>query len=85
MFIFICHFVKIKIYWICVGYLIMLCTTSAFGDELQQMLRIIQCFGKHHSCHLQGEYVKVGCFWKPYIGQAVGGKLDMMVLIGRAE
>jgi hypothetical protein len=24
-------------------------------------------------------------FWKPYIGQAVRGKLDLMVLIGGAE
>jgi hypothetical protein len=23
--------------------------------------------------------------WKPYIGQAVGGELDLMVLIGGAE
>jgi hypothetical protein len=40
---------------------------------------------KHCSCHLQGEYVLVGHFWKPYIGQAVGGELDLMVLIGGAE
>jgi hypothetical protein len=24
-------------------------------------------------------------FWKPYIGQAVGGELELMVLIGGAE
>jgi hypothetical protein len=24
-------------------------------------------------------------FWKPYVGQAAGGELDMMVLIGGAE
>jgi hypothetical protein len=24
-------------------------------------------------------------FWKPYIGQAVGAELDLMVLIGGAE
>jgi hypothetical protein len=46
------------------------CTTSAFVDEPRRMLRIIKRFGKHYSCHLQGEYVMVGCFWKPYIGQA---------------
>jgi hypothetical protein len=49
------------------------------------MLRIIQCFSKHCSYHLQGECVEVGDFWKPYIGQAVGGELDLMVLIGGAE
>jgi hypothetical protein len=49
------------------------------------MLRIIQRFAKHYSCHLQGEYVMVGHFRKPYIGQAVGGELDLLVLTGRAE
>jgi hypothetical protein len=49
------------------------------------MLRIIQRFGKHYSCHLQGDCVEVGRIWKPYIGQAVGGELDLMVLIGGAE
>jgi hypothetical protein len=46
------------------------------------MLKIIQRFGKHCSCYLQGEYVIVGRFWKPYIGQAVGGEMYLMVLIG---
>jgi hypothetical protein len=27
----------------------------------------------------------LGVLWKPYIGQAVGGKLDLMALIGGAE
>jgi hypothetical protein len=27
----------------------------------------------------------VGHFWKPYIEQAVGGELDLMVLIGGME
>jgi hypothetical protein len=49
------------------------------------MLKITQRFGKHFRCHLRGEYVMVGRFWKPYIGQAVGGELDLMVLIGEAE
>jgi hypothetical protein len=49
------------------------------------MLRIIQRFGKHCNCHLQGEYIMVGRFWKPYIGQAVGGDLYFVVLIGGAE
>jgi hypothetical protein len=44
-------------------------------------LIIIQRFGKHYSCHLQGECLEFGHFWKPYIGQA-GGKLDMTALIG---
>jgi hypothetical protein len=49
------------------------------------MLRIIQRSGKHCSCHLQGEYVMAGRFRMPCIGQAVGGGLDLMVLIGGAE
>jgi hypothetical protein len=49
------------------------------------MLKVIQCFGKHFSCHLQGECVLVGHFWKPYKGQAVGGKWDVMNLSGGAE
>jgi hypothetical protein len=49
------------------------------------MLKIIQRFGRHCSCHLQGEYVMVGRFLKPYIAQTVGGELDLMVLIGGAE
>jgi hypothetical protein len=49
------------------------------------MLKIIQRFDKHCSCHLQREYVIVGHFWKPYIRQAVGGKLNFMVLIGGAD
>jgi hypothetical protein len=49
------------------------------------MLSIIQHFGKHCSCHLQRECVVVGRFWKRYIGQTVGGDLDLMVLIGGAE
>jgi hypothetical protein len=50
------------------------CITSAFGVELCRMLRIIQRFDKQCSCHLQGECVVVGHFWKPYIGQEVGGE-----------
>jgi hypothetical protein len=30
-------------------------------------------------------YVQWGVFWKPYIGQAVGGEFDMVVLTGGAE
>jgi hypothetical protein len=46
------------------------------------MLKVIQRFSKHCSCHFQGEYV--GKFWKPYIGQAVDGKWDMTGLTRRA-
>jgi hypothetical protein len=49
------------------------------------MLKIIQRFGKHRSCHLQGEYAMVRRFWKPYLGQAVGEELDLMVPIDGAE
>jgi hypothetical protein len=47
------------------------CTTSAFKDEPRRMVKIIR-FGKHCSCHLQGEYVMVGRFGEPYVGQAAG-------------
>jgi hypothetical protein len=60
------------------------CTISDFGGEPHSEL-IIQAFGKHLSCHLQGDCVMVGSFWKPYIGQAVSGELHLMVLIGVAE
>jgi hypothetical protein len=49
------------------------------------MLKIIQHFSKHYSFHLQDKHVMAGHFWKLYIGQAVGGKFDLMVLIGGAE
>jgi hypothetical protein len=49
------------------------------------MLKSIQRFGKYCSCHLQGEYVIVRYFWKPYVGQAVGGELELTGLIGGAE
>jgi hypothetical protein len=49
------------------------------------MWKVIQHFGKHCSCHVQGEYVLVGHFWKPYVGQAVGGKLNAMVPTGGVE
>jgi hypothetical protein len=45
------------------------------------MFKIIQRFRKHCSCHPQGEYMMVGHFWKTYIGQAVGGELDLVALI----
>jgi hypothetical protein len=49
------------------------------------MLRIIQRFDQYYIFHLQGECVVVGRFWKPCMGQAVGGGSDLMVLIGGAE
>jgi hypothetical protein len=42
-------------------------------------------FWHNCSCHLQGEYVLAGHFWKPYTGQAVDGEWDMTDLIGGAE
>jgi hypothetical protein len=50
------------------------------------MLRIIQRYDRYYSCHLQGGCVVVARFLKAFmpIGQAVGGELDLMVLIGRA-
>jgi hypothetical protein len=33
------------------------CTTSAFGEQPRRMLKVIHRFGKHCSCHLQGECV----------------------------
>jgi hypothetical protein len=53
---------------------------STFGHGQRRMLRIIQCFGRCCSCHLQGGSVEVGHFWKPYMGQALGGELNSMVL-----
>jgi hypothetical protein len=56
-----------------------------FGDEPHQMLKVFQLFVKHCSCHLQGKFVLEARFRKPYIGQAVGGELNVMVQIGGAE
>jgi hypothetical protein len=41
------------------------CKTSAFWDELHQIVKVTQRFDKHCNCHLQDEYVLVGNFWKP--------------------
>jgi hypothetical protein len=54
------------------------------GPEPCQMLKVIQHFGKHCTCHLQGKCVLVRCSWKSYIQQAVCGKWDMTDLIDRA-
>lgn len=56
-----------------------------FWDKMRLMLNIIQRFDKHYYCHLQGEYIMVEGFWKPYIGQRVGGELELMELIGGAK
>lgn len=50
-----------------------------------QVFRTIQHIGKHISCHLPGGCVVVGHFWKPYKGQVLSGKLDLIVMICRAE
>jgi hypothetical protein len=47
-----------------------ICVILSFGVEPHWMLRIVQRFSKHCSCHLQGECVVVGHVWKPYTGQA---------------
>jgi hypothetical protein len=49
------------------------------------MLKIIQRFSKHCSCHLQGESVMAGRFRQSYIGKAVGDEFYLKVLIGGAE
>jgi hypothetical protein len=49
------------------------------------MFLVIQHFGKHYSCLLEGKYVDCGHFWKSYFGQVVGTKKEFMVLIGGAE
>jgi hypothetical protein len=46
------------------------------------MLKIIQRFDKHFSCHLQSEYVMVGYFGG---GHAVAEELDLMELICGTE
>jgi hypothetical protein len=52
----------------------------SFGFQPHRILSIIKRFGKHCSCQLQGECVVVGRVRQPYIGQGVGGELDLMVL-----
>jgi hypothetical protein len=53
-------------------------------DEPRRMFESFR-FGKHYSCHLQGECVLVGSFSKPHTEQAVGGEWDVMNMIGGAE
>jgi hypothetical protein len=48
------------------------------------MLRTVPHFGIHCTSCLQGECVVVRHVWKPYTGQLVGGKWDMIVLISEA-
>lgn len=36
------------------------------------MLKIVQHYGRHCSCHLPGECVMAGRVWKPYMEQEVG-------------
>jgi hypothetical protein len=49
------------------------------------MWKITQRFVKHCSCHFHHDYVTAGHCWQPYVGEAVGGDLDSLVLIGGAE
>jgi hypothetical protein len=49
------------------------------------MLTVVQRFGKHCICHLQSEHVLTGHFWQPYVGQKVGGSMDVIELIGGAK
>jgi hypothetical protein len=63
----------------------LVCTTSAFWDEPRRLLKVIRRFGKQCSYHLQGEYLLVGHFWRPYIQQAADGEQDVKDLIGGAE
>lgn len=62
-----------------------MCVQLAFGVLPRRMQRLIQRFGKHCSCHFQGERIVVRRFWKLYSGQAVCGELDFMELFGGAE
>jgi hypothetical protein len=48
------------------------CITSEFGDKLRGMLSINQRFGKHISCHFQGEY-------------AMGRVLEALYITGSVE
>jgi hypothetical protein len=55
-------FVVLCIHWASYSFIAdadILCVTSAFGVDSRRMLRIIQCFGKHCSCLLQGECMVV--------------------------
>jgi hypothetical protein len=49
------------------------------------MLKVIQRFGELCSCHLQGECVLVGCFWKPFFEQVVSGEWDVTKQNGGVE
>jgi hypothetical protein len=48
------------------------------------VLKIIQRFGTHCSCHLQGEYVLAEQFLGA-LYREVDGELDLISLIGGAE
>jgi hypothetical protein len=57
------------------------------------MLRVVQCFGKHFSCHLQGDCSLIvtnqACngwsFLADLLRHGVDGALDVMELIGGTE
>jgi hypothetical protein len=46
---------------VCMIVCVCVCKTLASVSEPHQMLKAIQHFGRHCSCHLQGEYVSDGC------------------------
>jgi hypothetical protein len=52
--------------------------TSTFGKKLRRLLKIFKRFGKHCSCHLQGE-----CLWE--CKGAVIVEWEVSDVIGRAE
>jgi hypothetical protein len=56
-------------------------TPSAFGSEQRRMLSINQRFGRHYTCHLQGESIAGRVLKKSYIGQAVDGVSELMPTI----
>jgi hypothetical protein len=57
-------------------------TTSAYTGEPRRMLKGIQRFGKHCSCHLQGGCVMVRHLWKPH---AVHWGVVEVLLVGGTE
>jgi hypothetical protein len=48
----------------------------------RKILIIVEHFGRHCSCHPQGDCVDAGRFWMSCVGQAVDNELDLMMLIG---
>jgi hypothetical protein len=57
----------------------------ASGGGSHWMLKIIEHFSKNCIFCLQSEYVMVGRFWQPSVGQTVGDELHLMMLISGPE